>query len=748
MKQMMKRPLAFAGISFYIVSFLLSYSGDNVKLGVVIFAAAVVALLSVAAIFLVKYRGVLSVLSLISVFILGASGISYYAYVYKPTHFRWNDGNAHSVVAESGEAYYTSSYGSLQILKVKSVDGGKARFNLLCEFGGSSYAQGTLLTFDAELMPVADGYSGEELHSYMSDGVVACAYPKSVKAEIDRNPSLAARASSLSSKLSGILCSALGYKKGGFASALLLGNKTFIDPGVKNDFSRIGTAHLLAISGIHLTVISAYVSFIVNKLTKSRVYGALSSVIVAVVYSVLSGLSMSILRAAVMLTVASVGKIISKKSDMFTSLAIAAFGIVLVNPYAAGSISLMLSFAAVAGIGMYGSLKKEQSENDGKHKMIGRIRTSVLISLAAFAATLPASWLCFDEISVLSPLTNLIFIPLVSLILVILPVFLLLSPATALFLFVAKPLSFLITCTLELAEYFASFRHITVSTSIPTFPISIALIIAAFAVASLVSRSKRKYCTFVIAGAVALLFVSIFVARTASAGKTDIVMTAYSSNDELLVISDNKTLICDVSDGSYSSVMTAVDTMLRETYSELDAFMFTHYHQRHVTSLRKLLRRMNVDSVIIPLPVSETDMTVYPSLVEIAESHGCSVITYDREAPASIPFGNCMIEPTEYVTISRSSHPIISFAVTAYKNFAYLGGATNEKAACRISEKYSGYNVVCYGVHSPIYKKPLALSGSVVYYNERILKQEIEVAVGDGALPYSVDVIRKIRISD
>ena len=55
---------------------------------------------------------------------------------------------------------------------------------------------------------------------------------------------------------------------------------------------------------------------------------------------------------------------------------------------------------------------------------------------------------------------------------------------------------------------------------------------------------------------------------------------------------------------------------------------------------------------------------------------------------------------------------------------------------------------MCYGVHSPIYKKPLALYGSVVYYNERILKQEIEVAVCDGALPYSVDVIRKIRISD
>ena len=742
MRQLLKRPLAFGGISFYIVSFLLVRAGTGVKTAVIIAASVILVSLVTASCISVRYRGVLSALSLVFVFILFASALSYYAYDIKPARFSFADGEAHRITAEAGEVYSSSSYGSAQSFTVASVDGNEASLRILVETDGESVNPGDLAEFDTTLSPLGSEYSGIEYRSYLADGIMFCASPQSMKVSDNPHPSLSSLALRLSSRLGGILCSALGYRSGGFASAILLGDKSFLETGVKHDFARLGISHLLAISGLHLTIIAVYLSSLIKRLTGSETAGEAAKIVISASYSILAGLSMSVVRAAVMLTVASVARIISRRSDMATSLGVAVFGIVLFDPYAAGSISLLFSFASIIGIIFCSSALRD---HDGKHgKVMGKVISSLIVSASVFAVTLPVSWLYSDEISVVSPLSNLLFIPLVSLVLTLLPVLLILSPVTKLYVLAAKPVSALISAVLDLAEYFGRLRGVTVSTAVPLFPAVAAVIIGALVLSAFVEKKKRKYCAFAVAAAIAVLFASVAIMRTLSSDCTAIVMTAHKSNDEFVVISDNKTLLIDVSDGSFSSVLPAIDAMHGATYCELDALMLTHLHSRHTATVRKLMRQMRIGTLILPLPISDTDAGVYESLSLIAESAGCEVVSYDRQSPEDIPFASCVISPTEYVTLSRSSHPVITFSVIADKTFAYLGGASNEPGLSGVTDLLSSADVLCFGAHSPVYKLPLIIGDA--YYNAA-LSSVGTVSVSGSAVPFSEEISVKIRLS-
>ena len=134
----------------------------------------------------------------------------------------------------------------------------------------------------------------------------------------------------------------------GFLTAILTGDKSGLSVEGAAALSEAGLYHILAVSGMHCGFLMALVTYLTGK--HRRRLTALCALPLLVFYAALTGGSPSVLRACVMLAFLLAAPLFRRDSDGPTALLAALFLILLANPFAAASISLQLSFAAMAGI--------------------------------------------------------------------------------------------------------------------------------------------------------------------------------------------------------------------------------------------------------------------------------------------------------------------------------------------------------------------------------------------------------------
>ena len=201
-------------------------------------------------------------------------------------------------------------------------------------------------------------------------------------------------------------------------SAITLGERDALDSDLRQSFSAAGAAHVLAVSGLHtgiiyIVVVSLLTCFgLWRPLYEQRIRRALlSSCIIAVMwaYAFITGLSPSVMRAALMLTIIQVGWICRRQSISFNTLAAAACICLWIDPLSLFSVSFQLSFAAVAGILLFvphfNSLWRVHS------KFTRFMRDLVTVSATATIGTLPVSLYYFSQVARFFLLTNLVVLP-------------------------------------------------------------------------------------------------------------------------------------------------------------------------------------------------------------------------------------------------------------------------------------------------------------------------------------------------
>ena len=211
--------------------------------------------------------------------------------------------------------------------------------------------------------------------------------------------------------------------------ALTLGYKDDIDPEVRRHFQASGAAHVLAVSGLHTGIIYAILLALLTlfghyrPLYENR-FGrwAISLVIIAVMwfYAWLTGLTPSVVRAVVMVTIFEVGRMAYREAVSLNTIAAAAFIILVVRPSDLWSISFQLSFAATTAIVLFAKeMELVLHRKEWKHKWTGYLWNwcvgIVIVSLAAQLGTLPITMHAFGQVSNYFLLTNLIVLPLASL---------------------------------------------------------------------------------------------------------------------------------------------------------------------------------------------------------------------------------------------------------------------------------------------------------------------------------------------
>lgn len=222
-------------------------------------------------------------------------------------------------------------------------------------------------------------------------------------------------------------------KESGLLSMMTVGDKSLSDDRSRELFQKAGLAHIFAISGFHIMAVGGFVSKLLEWAGCSRTKAYTLSCAVVILYTVLTGASVSAIRACVMFIIMAVAGVSGEAYDMPGAMAIAALCILVTEPLAVLQASFVFSFAAVSGIAFYAGrfsdayesvrrIRWEQTHMKGRgrrwRKRPGeRLLSCViwLISLQVFTVPVVA-WYYF-EIPVYVLILNVLLIPFAGILL-------------------------------------------------------------------------------------------------------------------------------------------------------------------------------------------------------------------------------------------------------------------------------------------------------------------------------------------
>lgn len=634
----------------------------------------------------------------------------------------------HSVKFKVISEYYCERFGSSYKVRLLETDGNKMHGNAVVEADQPL----NLLPYDVVICRAKlseyqfNAANHGELYSVSEDINVLCEAVDSIEVLPMDGLDLGYYAYRLRSVMISGICDVLPHRSAVFASALLFGEGSGLSDELSRDISAVGISHLFAVSGVHLSTLAGAAVLLMRRRRYSRRLIAAPMFIFGLFYAWLCGGSMSVLRAALMLTFSAVVLLIGYRPDplnsLFSSVAVICFFV----PSAALDIGLLLSFTSTLGIlisqGLFhkqkndiGTVRKRSSPSARRRGMLKsfgyKVLSNLLTSVSAILFTLPLIALYFGETSVVGVFMNALISPLVTPSLMIgflLAVFSRIPIINKLLAFSFDLLYRAIyLCVTSVAGAF----NTGVSLRYP-FVIYLMLICgSAYIFIRLCGIKKRAAAfapllAFVVLFAICLGFYRVFCENDYR------IMTVTVGDNECLAVNyKGNTVICDASDGSKTVAATAVDAVKRRFYvTEIDAYMLTHYHSRHIATIGTVLRNNYVSNIYLPHPETEAERSVAHSLEKLADTYGCTPHYYTSELEL-FGIGIC----AERGVVSRSTHPAVYVMLeTEDISFLYVGAALSESELYEDMIKYSSRSDCIYlGAHGPSQKVMTALPVTV-----------------------------------
>lgn len=297
---------------------------------------------------------------------------------------------------------------------------------------GLGISSGDCIRCEVRLEPVPQGSSW-----YDSRGVLLVAYNASEVKRIPENKHLLeSRLLKLRETFALNVNIKLSAQNAAIVSAMVLGAKNDIAPEVYAAVSRSGTAHLLAVSGLHLSIISAFVLALLKKLRCPQRAAALAAIAVSFVFTGIVGFGASVLRSFFMTAIALFGRVVYRKSDSLSSLGAALLVLSIARPYWTLGFGLWLSAGSTLGIILFGSswanvlFERFRRGNIIADKFIKIAAGGAAISVGAYTFTLPVLLVMSGWISIISPLANILVAPFVPVV-ILGGIFCALVPSTA-----------------------------------------------------------------------------------------------------------------------------------------------------------------------------------------------------------------------------------------------------------------------------------------------------------------------------
>lgn len=228
--------------------------------------------------------------------------------------------------------------------------------------------------------------------------------------------SIMVRLRALRDRIAAVYDNVLPYREAGVMRSLVLGDRTEMDRELLLRYRSMGIFHILAISGLHVTVLMMAFSKALGVMLSERKSGIIVLCIM-IVYCLMTGASVSTVRAVTMGGVMIFGKVLHRKYDMFVAVSWAGVAFVVFEPLYIFNIGFQLSFVAVFGIGLLTQPVTRLLTMLRMPRMHG-FRELFAVNVAATFSTYPIFMYHFYEISLYSIVGNILIAPTSTIILV------------------------------------------------------------------------------------------------------------------------------------------------------------------------------------------------------------------------------------------------------------------------------------------------------------------------------------------
>lgn len=429
--------------------------------------------------------------------------------------------------------------------------------------------------------------------------------------------------------------------------AELLGDRSGISQELSARFSEAGVSHLFAVSGLHCAFLLTLLSLLVGAQRRRAL--AVAGTVVLTFYMFMVGLTPSVVRACIMQFFLLLAPLFLRDSDPVTSLSAALMIILLVNPYAAASVSLQLSFAAMLGLILVtprvsGFFRKRIQPQKRLSRMVCSFLLGILsATLGAMVFTVPLTAYYFGVFSTVAPLTSLICIPLASwnfmagFVAVVLGFAWL--PAARLAGYVGFVLSkaFLLVVRGAVALPY----HALYTDTNPFLVWWLVFVYAIFFLCILTRDRARKYAVAAVLSVLTLALCVTIRAGEYRGGELTAVAVDVGQGASTLLLSDEDAVLVDC--GSSNRYKHSARQVLSQLGSmeidRLTAVAVTHYHADHTNGIPELMDRVRVERLY--LPDIEDEYGVRDKLVALAQERGTEVVFVTQQQ--AIPLGKCSL---------------------------------------------------------------------------------------------------------
>ncbi len=404
-----------------------------------------------------------------------------------------------------------------------------------------------------------------------------------------------------------------GDEGGALAEALVCGYREQLrDTELYRSFKIVGLAHLVAVSGAHLSIVCAFFAALLGRLRCPRAASVAIQSAFILAYLLLAAAPVSAVRASIMALAGLSSFFARRRRSSIAAIGLCIVSMIALAPETAVSVSFFLSAASTLGIVMLSGLFESWFASIRLPHVLG---AALALTFSASVATTPYSAALFSQLPIIAPLANIVAAPLFTLACVgglfCTIVGLTLPPAAALALFGARGTAALLAGAVDAL---ACIPYASVPVSLPELPTLVCSLAAAFALWALWPRPSAPVLFAVASTATAAaLTIILVVPRFAP---DEIVMLDVGQGDAFLVRSQGACVLIDT--GNEDGLL--LEALARHGVFALDAVLVSHADDDHCASLPALRGTVRVGAVGIAEDAASCPCASCRKLVSSAEA--------------------------------------------------------------------------------------------------------------------------------
>ncbi len=426
-------------------------------------------------------------------------------------------------------------------------------------------------------------------------------------------------------KISSVYESILPQREAALLEAMLLGNSDNLDDEIRNLYAVAGIVHIIAISGVHISLISLFIFSVLQTFLRKEQCSAIT-IIILVLYTIFTGGAVATVRATYMSCVVLFGYLLKKQSDIYTSIAFSALTILMVQPLFLFDIGFLLSYVSIIAVVLVAPFFSNLF-------FIPKILIRLFAcSIGVSIVISPITAYFFHWFSLAGILANVVILPFASIIVIVG----LMSGFVGLFsLEISQILCGMVFFILKFYEFVCLIAEKLPFSKIVTGKVSIVFLIFYYLITILViyylfakGEVKAKIKKYIIL--TSILFLIFGVVSYGIPKKLEVVFIDVGQGDSIFIkTADHKNMLIDGGgspfDDSFSvGKSTVLPFLLYERALNLDCVFVTHPDADHIEGVIDIMDDVKINRIFVS-DYNFSEEPLYRQLISKAEKYKIKV---------------------------------------------------------------------------------------------------------------------------